>query len=342
MTTNRPKNSAEVPTSPLEDQDDQADAPGDEHRPEIPGPGQVDAEHPPAGQGEHIPLGHQVAGEEHGQRQLGELLGLDAPDPGNRDLDLGGGTGDLADAGREDRGQRDQHQADGAERIGVALQRAWLPDEGEHGHEGRHPDRGVEHLQRGGGRVHGGDHEARVAAPPGLLQAVDHHDAEAVEQRGQRQQQRIGIRRQPAHRDVGRGDQDGERQAVLEHPRRDLAVQAEPDVRVGEHDHADHEDQHEQFGPAPAPRRGSGIRLAALPGAGVGAKRMPSGGGDRAQEVPPVPVAVLPGAGQSAGMVGFGGLTCFLTVLPLTLVVTVVGLVFSHFRSAWSAFWHRT
>ncbi len=31
-----------------------------------------------AGQREHVPLGHQVAGEEHGQRELGELARLDA------------------------------------------------------------------------------------------------------------------------------------------------------------------------------------------------------------------------------------------------------------------------
>ena len=186
------------------------------------------------------------------------------------------------------------------------------------------------------------DHDAGIAAPPGLLQAVDHHDAQAVEQRGQREQQRVGVRRQPAHRHVGGTDQDRERQAVLEHPRRDLAVQPEPDVRVREQDHAHHEDQHEQLGPAPSPRRGSGLRLAALPGPGVGTQRMLSGCGDRAQEVPPVPVAVLPGTGQSAGKAGFGGLTCVVMVLFLTFFLTVLAGVASHFCRARTALWHRT
>ena len=283
----------------LEDQHHQADAPGDQHRAQVAGPGQVDAQEPPPGQGEHVALGHQVAGEEHGQAQLGELLRLHG-EPAQRDLDLGEGARHLADAVRQHRGQGQQHHADGTQRVGVPLQGAGLPDEGQHGHEGGDPGRAVEHLEGRGLGAHGGDDEAAVASPAGLLQPVDHHDPEAVQQRGQRQQERVGVGRQPPHRDVGRPDQHGEGDAVLEHPGRHLAVQAQPHVGVGEHDHAHHEDQHEQFGPPAAPGHRPRFRLAALPGPGVRAERL-TWRGDRAQEVPPVPLAVLPGAGQSAG-----------------------------------------
>ena len=58
--------------------------------------------------------------------------------------------------------------------------------------------------------------------------------------------------------------------------------------------------------------RGSGVGpgLAVLPGAGVGAQRLVwTGWRSRSRSYPPVPLAVLAGAGQSAGKAGFGGLT---------------------------------
>ncbi len=319
----------------LEDQDHQADAPGDQHRAQVAGPGQVDAEHPPPGQRQHVPLGHQVAREEHGQAQLGEFLGLHG-EAAQGYLDLGEGAGHLADAVRQHRGQGQQHQADGAQRVGVPLQRARLPDEGEHGHEGHDAHRAVEDLESGGLRAHRGDREAGVAAAAGLLQPVDHHDAEPVQQRGQRQQQRVGPRGQPAHRHVRRADQHGEGQAVHEHAGRHLAVQPQPHVGVGEHHHADHEGQHEQLGPAPALRHGHAGRLAILRG-GVpaAAQRLVGRAGDRAHDYPPVPAAVLAGGGgQSAGMVGFGGLTFSVTVFFPTLSFTVLAGVACHVRSA--------
>ena len=105
IATNRPKNSAEVPMSLSKTSTQQADAPGDEHRAQVAGPGQVDAEEPAAGQRQHVPLGDQVTGEEHGQRELGELSGwivkppsaiwILAPVPGTS-LMLSGSTAGMA------------------------------------------------------------------------------------------------------------------------------------------------------------------------------------------------------------------------------------------------------
>ena len=231
----------------LEDEQQQAGRPGQQDRAEVAGPGQVDAEHPAAGQRQHVPLGHQVAGERGGQRQLGELLGLDGGERAEPDLDLGAVY--LADRRREQRGQRHQQDPDGTERVGVALQHARLADQDEHRDKAPDADGREGNLQVGlrgadrgmpGGRVHLG------------RQPEHHHDGQAVQQGREREQQRIRPRGEPPHGQV-RQDDDGHVDGHVDgHPRGQLAVQREADVGEGEQDQGEGEHEHDQLGAPPA------------------------------------------------------------------------------------------
>jgi hypothetical protein len=301
----------------LEDQDDEAGPPRDEHRAEVAGPGQVDAQHPPPGQGQHVPLADQVAGEEHGQAQLGEAA---QDDPVLGPVHLADRRGQQ---GRDDQ----QHQADGTKGVGVALQGPGLADQGEHGHEGRDADGAPDHLEGRGRRAHRADDVARVPGPPGLLQPVDHHDAEAVQQGGQRQHQRVRPRRQPADGQVGDAHDDRERQAVGEHPGRDLAVQPEADRGVREHDHGHREDEHAELGAAPPARHGHHARDSRGCGDRAEGCRLARRGGHRTHEDPPL--AGVGAGGQSGGMVGMAGLGM---TLPLLFFLTGR---FCQVRRAW-------
>ena len=55
-------------------------------------------------------------------------------------------------------------------------------------------------------------HGCAAAGPVGVgeVEPVDHHQADPVEQPDERQQQRVGVRREPAHRQVRGAVQDGE------------------------------------------------------------------------------------------------------------------------------------
>ena len=300
----------------LEDQDEQARPPRDEHGPEVPRPGQVDAQDPAPGQRQHVPLGDQVAGEENSESELGELARLDR-EPADADPHLG--AVDLAHRVGQDRGDGEQHQADRAEGVGVALQRPRLLDHGEHDDERGHANCAPHDLERRGRRGHRGDRVARVPVTAGLLQPVDHHDAQAVEQRGKRQQQRIRPRRQPPDGEVRDADDDRERQAVGDYPAGQLAVQPEAHAGVGEQHHGDGEDKHDQLGSAPAARQ----RHHAAQGRAVRHPPRLSGIADRAHGEPPELVA---GAGQLVGMLtgvslGFCGGWC---TLPFTFTVPVL------------------
>ncbi len=251
----------------LEDQDKQAGRPGDQHRPKVTGPRQVDAEHPAAGQREHVPLGDQVAGEEYRKRQLGEFARLDLEaaddDPHLRAVDL-------AQAGRQQCRDGEQQQPERAEGVRVPLQHPRLPDHRKHRDEGGQANSAPHHLVGGRGRAHGADLEARIPAATRLLQPVDHHDAEAVQQRREWQHQRVGPWSKPPDGEVGGEHKHGERYAVLDHPGRQLAVQAEADAGIGGKHHAHREEQHQQLRAAPAAgHRGRRVGHGLCPGAGM-------------------------------------------------------------------------
>jgi hypothetical protein len=92
----------------------------------------------PAGQGQHVPLGHQVAGEGDGQRQLREFLRLDRDQRAERNLDLG--AVDLAARDAWQGRQRQQQDSDGAEGVGVALQHPRFADQDQHRDEAADAD----------------------------------------------------------------------------------------------------------------------------------------------------------------------------------------------------------
>ena len=270
-----------------------------------------------AGQREHVPLGHQVAGEEHGQRQLGELLRLDA-EPAEGNLDLRPGTGHLADAAGQQRWQGEQHQPDGAERVGVPLQHARLADHHEHGNERDHPDRAPDELERGGRGAHGGDRVAWVAVTARLLEPVDHHQAEAVEQRRERQQQRVRPWGELADGQVRTQHQHTEKYSVGGQPGRHAPVQAQPDVRVGEQHDADGEREHDQFGPAPSARQRQSPGQARLGGHRPRVTGPVAGRPHSAHEPLPAPVPLVAGGpGQPSGVVGWVSLNCGAWTVPL-------------------------
>ena len=152
-----------------------------------------------------------------------------------------------------------------------------------------------------------GDLVARVAVAAGLLQPVDHYDAEAVEHRRERQQQRIGPRGEPAHRQVRDPHQHGEPDDVGHQAGRDVPVQAEPGRDVGEGHDRDREAEHGQFGTSPAARQRH--RAADRPPDGLGQVR------SRAHPAAPGTRAVRGRAGLG-GCGGRAGGWCVLGAWP--------------------------
>ena len=123
-----------------------------------------------------------------------------------------------------------RHDADQAEHVGVRLQAPDVRDEREEHHEHRDAEHRVDDLGDRGRRAERRDRaaaRARVPVTPGLVEPVDHHDAEAVEQRRDRQQQRVGVWRPAADREVRAEDDDDERDHVLHEGGRVLALEAE-------------------------------------------------------------------------------------------------------------------
>jgi hypothetical protein len=196
--------------------------------------GELHAEEPPARRGEQLALLHEERGEEHDQEDLGELAGLDGedaqPQPDLRPVDLG-------DRRRQQAGQREQHQPGEARRVAVAGQRAVVAHEEQHGDEQRQPDRRPRDLppdQDGGGIAA----ERRGALGVGEVQPVDHDEAQPVEQRHAGQDQRVGVRREPAHGHV-REREEGE---VREpHPQQRLGERL---LLVGLDEHERDRDEH--------------------------------------------------------------------------------------------------
>ncbi len=230
----------------LEDEQQQAGRPGHQDRAEMARPGQPDAEYPPADQGQRLALGYQVAGERDGQRQLGELLGLDG-ERAEPDLNLGAGVSHLADRRGQQGGQRDQHDSDGAQRVGVALQHPGLADESEQSDEAADADGRVEDLDVRRGLGQRGRQQVPLSREP-----VRHHDSEAVQDGREREQQRVRVRREPAQRQVGDDHDDDEHAHVFGQTRGQPALEAVTHVGERERDQAEGEHEHDQLRTAAA------------------------------------------------------------------------------------------
>jgi len=161
---------AEVPLSHLYQQ---GCGPHDEQRAEVAGPWQADAKHLGASERERIAVGHQVAGEEDDECDLGKLARLQRsskkrdPDPGA--VDLSAHTGN----------QR-KHQAKKAEhprRIGVATQHAMVFEQADDEHRSHNPHNGPDFLSRA---------EVRDPAAGGVgkVDAADDREAKARDREG--------------------------------------------------------------------------------------------------------------------------------------------------------------
>ena len=142
-----------------------------------------------------------------------------------------------------------------------------------------------------------------AGVPARLLEPVDHHQAQPVQQRRERQHQRVGPRGELADGQVRGEHQHREQQPVSGQPRRHVPVQPEPDARVGEQHHADGEREHEQFRPAPPARQ---ERRPAQGGHRPGTAAPVAGRPDSAHEEPPEPeLPVAAGPGQPPGIAGW-------------------------------------
>ena len=149
--------------------------------------GDADRTDPPDGDGEKLPPLRQVAGEEQDQADLAELTGLEAegtePDP-----ETGAVHGHPET--RDDR-QQDEGDAGDGPRVTVAGEVPDVTDVDQGGDEDDHRDHEPAEL-RSRQVVVGGDVEAR-----------DEHQADRVEEGGDRQEERVRPRGEAPHREVG-------------------------------------------------------------------------------------------------------------------------------------------
>ena len=242
----------------LEDQDPEADQPHDQDRAEVAAARQVDEQHPSSGEGEGVAVKDEVARERDHQQHLGDLAGLEA-ERADADPDPRAVHG-LADARRHRQEQQhDRRQARGVGEPGedaVVAQQDQRRDEQDDA-EG-HPD---ELLLR-----------VVVLAPDvlvGQVEPVDHGEAEAVERRDRREQDRVGVRRDQPDRDVGADDQDGQATAVADDVRRHLALDADADRGVRADADGEGEDEQEQLGAPAAPVHEAHDEPGSAPSAGV-------------------------------------------------------------------------
>ena len=185
------------PEIALPDQDGEADQPDDQDRPEVSGPRQVNAEHPIPSEREHLALLDQIRGEGDRQQHLGGLGRLEAV---RADLNPDLGTELLGPQAGHQR-QQQQHDAGEADRVGEPLQRPVIIEPGHDEDEHQHADRCPDQLLAG-------TIERWIVDQ---VDAVNHHQAEAVEQDHTWQDHWIRVRESPPHRDVREhSEQDGE------------------------------------------------------------------------------------------------------------------------------------
>ena len=136
---------------------------------------------------EQLALLDEVRREEHGERDLGELAGLEVHraqlHPESRAVDV------AAEHGRER--QQQEHDADQRDRVAQAFE----------------VTRPANHEQRQdvGADAEGGPHGLQAGKVP--VEAGDEDVAQAVEQAGDREQDAVGLGRQPSRGDVGHRQQ---------------------------------------------------------------------------------------------------------------------------------------
>ncbi len=192
---NRAKKRNDEPEVVLGQEDEQGQSPHSEDGSEVAGIEHEETAHPPRRFAEQVGPLDQDRGEEDGEGQLGDLTGLEVE---RADVNPEAGAVDvLAQMGE----QGEQQQADTEEGEGVPepFEVASPPDQRQGGHERSDP----------GGRPH------RLEAGFVGGEAGNEDIADPVEQPGRRQQDRIGVRRQPAHGQVG-----GQEQAEDDHQER--------------------------------------------------------------------------------------------------------------------------
>ena len=156
------------------------------------GVGQGRTEARPRRHAEQLAPFDEVRREEDGEHDLGELARLEVD---RADVRPDASTVDLAADDRRER-RHQQQQAEQEERVAVALQIARPADDDQRGDERADADDRPAGL--------GGGQSLRVAAR--LVETGDHHVADAVQERGDRQQQAVRARGQLARGDV-RGDE---------------------------------------------------------------------------------------------------------------------------------------
>jgi hypothetical protein len=142
-----------------------------------------------------VPGVAQVAGQEDDQPDLGELSRLEHEQPGNPDAQIRA-VGLIAHA-RQPRHQQ-QAQRDRDDHVAVLLELAVIAE---------HHDRGREQDQA--------EHEPlRLLSSQRLIDPVHHHDPEAGQQRDQREQVGVGVRKRDTDEHVAGQTQTEEDRAV--------------------------------------------------------------------------------------------------------------------------------
>ena len=177
------------------------------------GLGQVERADLPGAGGEQLAVGGEVAGEEDGQRKLGELARLEVDRP---DVDP---DARVADAEAEARHEREHQQHDPAEQqqpLVAGQVRCPL-----HDHEREH-----EHGDRN-------DAPRRLQPGQAVVEAGDHDVAHAMEQGGEREHRRVGASGEPAHGEVGDDEHAEEHGEERDDACWDDGVLAERGERVG-------------------------------------------------------------------------------------------------------------
>ena len=213
----------------LEDQDADAHAPHDEQGAQVAGARQAHPQHLAARQGQVVPVGHQVGGEEDRQQHLGQLGRLEAhradPDPDAGAVDA------LADPRDEGKDEEDQAGPHGppvpASQAPVVAQQE--ERDGEEDDAQQRPDQLLgAHIEL-----------PLLVGLIGQIQAPDHGQADPVERHRRRQEHRIGPRGGVAHTQVHEDGQDEEGDGHAHGLRRGGAGA----VESGEHEAAQPQDQ---------------------------------------------------------------------------------------------------
>ena len=227
----------------LQHDDRHGEHPDDQDRSEVAGPRERHAEEAAPDERQRIARLHEVAREEDRQSDLGELAGLERQ---RADLDPDVCAETRAPDAGDDR--EDQQQERGEHRhVAEPLQHPVVADREDHGEGDHDGDRGPGDLPDAGG--------VPAVEPVGDVEAGDLRDADAVEQRGDREEERVGIGGDDAERDVHPDDECGEQGAEQQDRRADAAEGAELHQRDRDPADPDREQQQHELDVASAGRR---------------------------------------------------------------------------------------